>query len=306
MQSLHFRAMGCQMMAALDSPSPRAETHLAEVPRWFEEWECRLSRFREDSELSKLNRSEGREVQVSPVLWEVLQLALHAARSSDGLVSPTVLDALVVAGYDRTFEALQSSGSPTPHPAPTPGASWRTVTLDEYVRAVCLQPGVRLDLGGVAKGWAADRAACRLAEHGPALIDAGGDIAVSGPMADGSRWPIGVADPHDLGGQIATLALDGGAVATSGRDYRRWERDGEARHHIIDPRTGRPAETDVLSATIVAPTAREGEVAAKVALILGSDEGLDWIEARPTLAALLVLDDGTLICSSRLRNYLWS
>jgi thiamine biosynthesis lipoprotein len=297
--------MGCEMLAALDTCSPQADFFLAQVPRWFEEWEARLSRFREESELSRLNRSAGRAVQVSPVLWEVLQLALQAAQHSDGLVSPTVLDALVAAGYDRTFEAIESSSPVGRQHTSSPG-DWRSIKWDDCVRSICLHPGVRLDLGGVAKGWAADRAARRLAEHGAALVDAGGDVAVSGPRHGGERWPIGVADPCKPERQLDLLALGGGGAATSGRDYRRWKRNGKVQHHIIDPRTGQPAETDVLSATVVGPSACEAEVAAKVALILGSGEGTAWIEERPALAGLLVLEDGSIVRSSRWHSHLWS
>ena len=96
-----------------------------------------------------------------------------------------------------------------------------------------------------------------------------------------------------------------GGVATSGRDYRRWTRNGTWQHHILDPRTGRPAQSDVLSATVIAPTAYEADVAAKTALILGSRDGLEWIEAHPALAGLLVTDEGQVIRSQRLNDYLW-
>ena len=125
-------------------------------------------------------------------------------------------------------------------------------------------------------------------------MEAGGDIAVSGPRRNGAPWPIGVADPHLPESDLAVLALERGGVATSGRDYRRWRQDGVWRHHILDPRTGQPAVTEVLSATVVAPSATEAEVAAKAALILGEAAGLAWIEAAPGCAAMLVLDDGRL------------
>jgi len=320
MQRLEFCAMGCQMLAVLDSelpPSPNVEREgageeLAQVPGWFAEWERRLSRFREDSELSHLNRSSGRPVQVSAVLWEVIQTALQAARQSDGLVVPTLLAALEAAGYDRTFEALGRMGAQPLSAGLGRGGwaegnngDWRAIRCETQMRTITLPPGMRLDLGGIAKGWAADQAARRLGVYAPALMDAGGDIAVSGPRADGQGWPIGVADPADPEAQLELLLVDRGGVATSGRDYRRWQRDGVWQHHILDPRTGRPAETDVLSATVVAPAAREAEVAAKVALVLGRREGLAWLEARPSLAGLLVLENGRVVYSRRLRNYLW-
>jgi thiamine biosynthesis lipoprotein len=297
--------MGCQMLAALDLEGPAAAGWLAEVPGWFAEWEGSLSRFRDDSDLAWLNRHAGGPVQVSKILWDVVKTALQAAQRSHGLVTPTMLAELELAGYDRSFDMLDARVPAESPPASTPSGDWSAVVLRPDSRSICLPPGVRLDLGGVAKGWAADRAARQLGKYGPALVDAGGDIAVSGPMADGSPWPIGVADPTELDGQIELLLLEAGGVATSGRDYRRWRQGGSWQHHIIDPRTGRPAVTDVLSATVVASSAREAEMAAKTALILGSRAGLAWIEARPSLAALLVLEDGQVARSRRLERFTW-
>jgi len=145
----------------------------------------------------------------------------------------------------------------------------------------------------------------RLEHYGPALVDAGGDIAVSGSQRDGSPWVIGVADPLHPGENLAILRVGRRGVATSGRDYRRWKLDGGWQHHIIDPRTGKPAETDVLSATVVALNVMEAEIAAKLVLILGSQAGLAWLEAQPWLAALLVLENGELMYSLRSEQYLW-
>ena len=300
------------MLAALDSKAQDASDGLANVPGWFAGWEHRLSRFRQDSELSQLNRLAGMTVQVSAVLWDVIRVALEAAQHSDGLVAPTMLRELERAGYDRSFDILLSDGGDA-EPGPTrsginvaPAVDWSTIICDATTRTIRIPPTARLDLGGIAKGWAADEAARRLSQYGPALIDAGGDIAVSGPLADGQRWPIGVADPADPDGQIELLLIDAGGVATSGRDYRRWRHDGVWQHHILDPRTGRPAETDIVSATVVAQSARAAEVAAKAALILGSRDGLAWLEARPAVAGLLVLDDGRVLRSTRLKHYVWS
>ena len=304
MRQHEFRAMGCQMLAALDVEPP-AGAGLAQVPGWFAEWERRLSRFRDDSELAWLNRHHGGPVQVSDILWDVVKTALQAAQRSHGLVTPTMLAELELAGYNRSFDMIDAQASAESLALATPSGDWNAVVLRSGSRSICLPPGVRLDLGGVAKGWAADRAARQLGMHGPALIDAGGDIAVSGPMADGSPWPIGVDDPTELDGQIELLLLDSGGVATSGRDYRRWRQGGSWQHHIIDPRTGRPAITDVLSATVVASSAREAEMAAKVALIRGSRAGLAWMEARPSLAALLVLEDRQIVRSRRLERLAW-
>jgi len=302
MQERTFRAMGCQMLAVIDRDDALAATRLAAVSGWFEAWEQQLSRFRADSALSRLNAAAGQPVVVPPALWHVLGVALEAARLSDGLVQPTMLTALEAAGYDRSFDQIAHQGSVAQ--APIHAGDWHSITIDRRSFTVTLPGGVRLDLGGIAKGWAADQAAQRLAEAGPALVDAGGDIAVSGPMADGSPWPIAIANPFAPEESLDLLLLVQGAVATSGRDYRRWMRDGVEQHHIIDPRTGQPAQTDVLSATIVAPDGPSAEMAAKVALILGSRAGLAWLDARPTLAGLLALADGRILRNRRMDAYL--
>jgi thiamine biosynthesis lipoprotein len=295
--------MGSQMLAIVESDDRQAAERLANVPRWFEAWEEKLSRFRNDSELSRLNRSAGRDVPVSPVLWDVIDAAIEAARATRGIVRPTVLEAMVAAGYDRTWESIRSgpaAGVAEASPAP----DWRRIERNPESHSVRLPEGVSLDLGGIGKGWAADRAARRLRRLSPALVDAGGDIAVSGPMAGGEPWPIGVADPRREGEIIGLLEIRCGGVATSGRDQKRWRQGDVWRHHLIDPRTGLPAETDVLTATAVARTAQEAEMAAKTVAILGQRDGLLWIEARPSMGALIVLDDGRVVTSRRMKPYL--
>jgi thiamine biosynthesis lipoprotein len=307
--------MGVEMLAALETDGPLAQLAVQQVPQWFEEWEQALSRFRPNSDLSRLNNSAGRRAQVSSDLWEVLQASLSAAEETKGLVTPTVLSAVESAGYDRTFAELsQSEADHVTDPSPTPEAyptersvpDWRRVELDPTGRTVRLRPGVGLDFGGTAKGWCADQAASDLGALGPTLVDAGGDIAVSGPMHDGSPWPIGIADPFHPDSELAVLRISSGGVATSGRDYRRWRRGGREMHHIIDPRTGQPAQTDLLTVTVVGPSALAAEIAAKAALILGSREGLDWLNGRPQLAGLMVLEDRTILQTANFAGYIWS
>ncbi len=304
MERLEFRAMGCQMLAVIDSNDPQAAAALEQVPAWFEEWEQALSRFRPDSELNYLNRAAGAAFQASETLWQVIQHALAAARESGGIVTPAVLDAVEAAGYDKSFELLAATGS-TAGAQPARVGDWRAIRCDPHKRTVRLPKDMRLDLGGIAKGWAAGEAAARLSAHGPALVDAGGDIAVSGPMSSGAGWPIGIARPRDPEKDLAVITLHGGAVATSGRDYRRWNTNGGAMHHIVDPRTGRPADTDVLTATVIGPSAVEAEMAAKLALIRGSLPGKRWLDEHPSFAGLLTLDDGTGVASDRMNAYLY-
>ncbi len=177
--------------------------------------------------------------------------------------------------------------------------------MDRRLHTITLPVGVKLDLGGIGKGWAARQAMQRLRAFGPALVDAGGDIAVSDVLSDGSAWPVAVSDPLQVQEQLDLLMLGGCGAATSGIDYRRWRKDGEWKHHIIDPRTGDPARTDVLSVTVVAPDALQAEAAAKVVLIMGSPAGLEWLEDQPQLAALLALQDGRLLYSRQMEKYVW-
>ena len=307
--------MGCQMLAMVDADHATAQEALAQVPAWFEQWEDSLSRFRPESELSRLNRSAGQWFSLSETLWQVLRRAQLAERFTRGLVTPVVLDALEAVGYDRSFELIAgqgaapaNNGSTQPHSTLSQHHAINTgaIAYDPKRRRVRMPAGMRLDFGGIAKGWAADMAARRLSKFGPALVDAGGDVATSQSKSDGQGWPIALENPLEPDPEKQTLiVLGGGAVATSGRDYRRWQKGGRMQHHIIDPRTARPAETDVLCASVVGPSAAEAEVAAKVALILGSSAGLAWVDAHREFAGQLVLENGRQLTSQRLDTYLW-
>lgn len=304
MRRIEFHAMGSRILVLVDTSSDVTETALQQVPVWFEEWEQVLSRFRPESELSQLNRSTGQPVLVSKTLWDVFQTAQDAEQFTNGLVTPTVLDSLILAGYDRSFElmpdALPSLEALAFVPDPT-----TTIGCDAIARTLFVPEATHLDLGGVTKGWAAHQAALRLSEFGSALVDAGGDIAISGPRPGGDPWPVGINDPVLPGTYFEVLQLESGGVATSGKDYHRWLQGGTWQHHIIDPRTGLSATTDVLSATILAPTVLEAEAAAKAVIILGSEDGMDWLEADPSLAGVLVLDNSERLYSHKMDDYLW-
>ncbi len=300
-----FRAMGCHMLAALDSASFEPAQELEKVADWFEQWEAVLSRFRPESELSRLNNAPEISHPVSETMLSVFQAAVQAERESRGLVTPTVLEALVSAGYETSFDSL-SRVQYAPATSDLPRFTLAEVAWSVTPPSLRLPAGLRLDFGGIAKGWAAQQAMQRLAAFGPALVNAGGDIAISGPLLDGEPWPVDIRDPFHAGESLGLLMLGRCGVATSGQDYRRWQQNDAWRHHIIDPRSGLPAETDVISASVIAPTVLKAETAAKCALILGSSAGLDWLEARPSLAGMLLLKDGRLVYSSRFMQYLWS
>lgn len=299
-----FRAMGGEMLAILEGDANLSPSILERVPGWFEGWEQTLSRFRPDSELSRLNQTFDQPVEVSDTLWDVFQYSLSAETITNGLVTPTVLDAVIEAGYNQSFDDLPRYQ--TQHGSQILSAvnPLSMVLWNEKDHTICLPHGVRLDFGGVAKGWAANQTATRLKEYGSGLMNAAGDIAINDPLANGDSWLIGVKNPFVKDTDFETLKIGHGGVATSGKDRRRWSQNGSPRHHIINPYTGQSAETNVMTATIVAPTVMEAEAAAKAVVILGGEEGLAWIESDPMLAGIIVLENGQTLYSQRISEYL--
>lgn len=268
------------------NPSRQVDRLMQHAMQRFEEAEAELSRFRPDSGLSRLNAAAGLGPQtVSPLLWTALNRAVEAARQTLGLFDPTVLDLLRAAGYDRSFELLNGS-SDTLGPSAKPSCGWHQIRFYDSVGQVELPAGVGIDLGGIAKGWTVDRVAVSLATHGPVLVDAGGDIRAVG-MPGGEPWPVAVQDPFDETRDCAVLALNGGAVATSSIGRRRWQRNGQTMHHLIDPRTGQPSDSDLHTVTVLADTAEEAEVSAKTVLMLGTQAGASWLKRRD-LRGLLI------------------
>ena len=283
-----FRAMNTGVTAWLWSESPLAPVRLAEVETLFALAEAELSRFRPASGLSRLNARAGMGAQaISPLLLGVLSAALDAAAASDGIFDPTVLTALRQAGYDRSFELLASGNGKTAAQDEKPGRiGWQQARLDQARRTAELPAGLGIDLGGIAKGWVVDRAADMLGSWGAALVDAGGDLRATAPPG-GEAWPVAVQDPFDETKELLVIGLTQGAIATSSIGKRRWERHGQTMHHLIDPRSGRPSESDLHTVTVLASTATEAEIAAKVALILGQHAGRHYLDERG-LAGVLI------------------
>jgi thiamine biosynthesis lipoprotein len=285
-QRREFHAMGTSVALIAPGNAGTADLDLAlhEVEREFAEQEQRFSRFRDDSELSKVNRSETRTTRVSGPFGALVERALRAAAATDGLFDPTVLPAMLAAGYDRSFEDVIATARDVLRPA-APTGRWREIVFDLDV--LTLPEGVGLDLGGIAKGWTADIAARRASEILPwGIVDAGGDMRAFGDMpADGLE--IGVEHPFDAQVEVLRLGLTHGALASSSIVRRSW---GPNLHHLIDPRSGRPAATDVVQASVWADSCVEAEVEAKVALLRG-------VPALRELTATLVLEDGSVVTS---------
>ncbi len=270
-------------------PEDQAEQGSHIVCDLFAKWEQALSRFIPESELSRLNQTTGTPVAVSNLLYTVLATALTAARATEGVYDPAMLDQLVKIGYDRTFDKLEAVDFDPIIPG-EPGGRWRGIKVNPIYREVTLPTGVKLDFGGIAKGMAVDAALERLHQNGisPAIVNAGGDLAVSGLPPTDDTWLIAVPGRE----RYWSLPLHHGAVATSGIAHRHWRQGNTLRHHLLDPRTGLPAQSDLWSVTVVADRCEQAEVAAKVAFILGSRQGADFLR-RYRIAGLLVREDGT-------------
>jgi thiamine biosynthesis lipoprotein len=246
----------------------------------LEEVHQRLTRFDADSELCRLNVDPRALVPASPVLRRFAGAVAHAGRASGGLVDATCLPLVEAAGYTGH---LEPGGTPAPgRPLPGRTGAWADVGVEGA--AVRRPPGVRLDSGGIGKGLAADLAAELLADRDAWAVDCGGDLRVGGRA--GAIRAIEVADPWDAGDIVATLRLTAGAVATSGTTRRAWA----AGHHLIDPRTGRCADTGIAQVTAVAPTGLQAEVRAKAALLAGRAGAA----RRLPDGGVVVLADGTV------------
>jgi thiamine biosynthesis lipoprotein len=242
-----------------------------------------LTRFRPESELSRLNAAGS--IAAGPDLLRVVDLALDAHERTGGRFDITVHDALVAAGYDHSFELL----SPDDERPAAPSRPRGLVDVSDGV--ISLLGGARIDLGGIGKGYACERAAEILATAGPCLVNAGGDIATRG-----GTWTVAVETPD---GPLA-LELSGScALATSGRDSRRWRRAGREMHHIIDPATGAPSASDLLRVTVVARDTVDAEVSTKALFLAGSDAAR-WEADELGIPAVLVTAAGATITAGGL------
>lgn len=318
-QSWHnqsFHAMGCTMRAWLDSEDEQAAAMaLYQVVKLFQVAEARMSRFQATSELSALNRQSGQWVALSAPLWAVVTLALRLAEQTDGLFDPTLLNALTAAGYTADFATLQAGVvaphhrpthrqhrihyDPTEHNEPARGR-WREVQVDVARHAIRVPPGVQLDLGGIGKGFVAQQAVTLLSHWGPCLVDAGGDLVAGDAPRGLPGWSVAIAAPtgeiespsvnmsasDNEPSDLALLWLKNATLATSGIDYRHWQQEGELRHHLIDPRTGYPGQSDLFTVSVLAADAVVAEAWATALFIAG---GTDMqAQGQPRIAAAFV------------------
>jgi thiamine biosynthesis lipoprotein len=243
------------------------------------------SRFRADSALSRANAYAGRPVAVPRLLVDLVAAALRMAEHTDGAVDPTLGRAMTALGYDRDISAVVEDG-----PAITPRKAtrtWRDVRLDHSAGLLTVPAGTALDLGATAKAYTADLAAETLARrYGTAvLVELGGDVAVAGERADG--WCLQVAEREGGSGQLV-LIRDGG-LTTSTTTVRRWQRGGRDVHHIVDPRTGAPADGPWRTATVAAADALHANAASTAAIVLG-ERAESWLNDHRYAARLTAVD----------------
>jgi FAD:protein FMN transferase len=247
-------------------------------------YEERFSRFLPASEVSRLNHSSRTWLEISPELFEMLALAQRLHAETGGLFDPSVLPALERAGYDRSMDEIRAAGGQAASgPAcALPCAGFSGLHLDAALRAAQLEEGVRIDLGGLAKGWIVEQAAHLLGSYAQAsLVDAGGDLFMIGLPEDQPFWPVALEDPFDPERQLALLRVGPGAVVTSSIARRAWTQNGMARHHLIDPRSGQPAAAEWVSVTVVYRHTAPAEALAKALLIGGPAQAESLLANRP-------------------------
>jgi thiamine biosynthesis lipoprotein ApbE len=282
------RALGTAMRLVVTRPDELAAAKDA-ADRVIKAIDDAASRFRADSELSRVNREPGRQVHISALLAQALAAGLKGARLTNGAVDPTVGAAVRLAGYDRDFASILADGPPIRLSVnQVPG--WQAIQFDEVARIVSIPPGVEIDLGATAKALAADLAAAAAHEAmgaGGVLVSLGGDIAVAGdPPAEG--WAVQTSEDSNarIDDDEETITIQSGGIATSSTTVRRWTRGGIVLHHIIDPATGLPAAGPWRTASVVAGTCVDANVAATAAIVMG-ESAIEWLTAKGLPARLV-------------------
>ena len=291
--SLSFSALGTTATVVVTDPERLdAAVDILTVELWSLDLAC--SRFRDDSELARVNARAGDTVEVSALFAAALRVALDAARDTDGIVDPTLGAQLNNAGYNCTFELVRERERWTIAPATPSSQLWREIELHEH--QLRIPAGCVLDLGATAKAFAADRAAERIAhETGTAaIVSLGGDIATAGEAPAGG-WCVRIADDHaaPLDSPGPCVCIESGGLATSSTAVRRWHTDKGEAHHLLDPRTGLPADSPWRTVSVAAPSCVDANVASTAAIVLG-DSAPRWLAERGLPARFVANDGGTV------------
>jgi len=291
-----LRALGTTALVAVTEPEALLSAR-GTLLRALRAVDLACSRFRPDSELLRLNSANGATRRVGPVLWQALVAALETAHATDGLVDPTVGKAMRLAGYDRTFSRIALRDGTLVAATFVPCGRWAEIELDPDSRTARLPVGVELDLGASAKALTADRIAHDISEStgSGVLVSLGGDIALAGSAPTGG-WVVGLADDHSIAADTVStrVSIESGGLASSGIRVRRWRTANGEHHHILDPRTGRPARSPWSTVTVAAASCLDANAASTAAIVLANDAP-QWLEAR-RLPAMLVRLDGRAVC----------
>jgi len=293
-----FPALGTTATLLVTDDNVRSDAH-AILAAEVDAIDAACSRFRSDSDLAFVNANAGQRTPVSTLFIEALDVALRAARLTDGRVDPTVGTAMRVLGYDRNFDDVDRYGPPL-HVTVEHIPGWQTIEVDPQHSTVRIPVGVELDFGATAKGLCADRAAHAIgtATGTGVLVSLGGDIAIGGPTRQ-DGWVVLITDDHaalpsaehDTIGQ--RILVRTGGIATSGTTVRRWRRGEIELHHVVDPTTGLPAAEHWRTATVAAASCVDANIAATASLVMGIDAPT-WLEAA-RLPSRLVARDGTVV-----------
>ena len=298
MQTDNFRAMNSEIILMAEGDLSQVLPGFMAAHKFIEENEKRFTRFSDQSELSQLNRASGTWFNASRELYEVISLALKYFHKTNGLFDPSILPALRRAGYTRSMDEIRRlDADPLPAPRPqTFDSAFASIRLDDAASSVLLPAGMQIDLGGVAKGWIAEGAAHLIGQYtSTCAVSAGGDMFLIGYPEGQDHWEIGLEDPRESDIDLSTLFVQEGAVATSSVVKRSWKQGETIRHHLIDPRSGEPADTPWLSVTVLAPHAVAAETFAK-AFLIADEDSANLLEAQnPELTVLAVDSDGNLV-----------
>ena len=282
--TLETTSMGGRLLVHLDAAGrlEEAQRDSRRVVARIDRWATRLTRHADTSDLLDLNADPRSNVYVRPTLAAALRAGAAAANASEGYADITLLDARLTAEGKGSVATSSRRDE------------WQLIRRNRGGAVVRRPPGLHFDLGGIVKGWIADRALSLMNGWPSAVIDADGDLAIQ--CAPGKTWEVGIEDPRSPDAHLAILRLnapEGGTptrwgVATSGTSVHRWNVGGKSRHHLIDPRTGRPAETDIVQATVIAGSALRAEALAKAAVIAGTVEGFALLERARVRGAVLL------------------
>ncbi|MBI5913350.1 FAD:protein FMN transferase [Candidatus Azambacteria bacterium] len=312
-----FRAMGTDVIVAIVSADAcAAHDDADDAERAVVDFEKRFSRFLPASELCSLNKSGGKVCRPSADMIVMLAAAQRWHEDTGGVFDPSVCEALEELGYDKSIDFEHGSvreETDQVFDADAHRRSFQTCPRFADMRivieegTVAVPRGMKLDLGGIGKGYIVDAMAQLLRKkYRDFWISAGGDMFLSGYNSENKPWEIMVQNPLDLNNDIGRITMGDKkemAVATSGVMKRKGVKGGFAWHHIIDPRTGLPASNTIAAVTVLAPTVTAADVCAKVVLILGEKEGIDFIDRRADCACLTVDMEGKISYSRTMKEY---